>query len=217
MDIKNTRQFLPGYHSITGYETLRIRGGHDRYCQARDAATDMGRKVFHLGVTKRQLDRWKLPLREGMTIQDYSGSYRVEEISFADGKPVCTCTPIEGTGLDESDLIFGVLHQADPDELDTDELEISGTMKSSGKSASRHFRAIPFTLPESSGFDKAFMVLTPNSEIVRSNFLIGALSKVDEHGYQYLVEKIDFTKKPTYPLLLTTRLSDYQPIKEAAV
>ena len=68
MDIKNTRQFLPGYHSITGYETVRIRGGHDRYCQARDAATDMGRMVFHLGVTKRQLDRWKLPLREGMTI-----------------------------------------------------------------------------------------------------------------------------------------------------
>ena len=53
MDIKNTRQFLPGYHSITGYETVRIRGGHDRYCQAQDAATDMGRKVFHLGVTKR--------------------------------------------------------------------------------------------------------------------------------------------------------------------
>ena len=83
MDIKNTRQFLPGYHTITGYETVRIRGGHDRYCQAQDAATDMGRKVFHLGVTKRQLDRWKLPLREGMTIQDYSGSYRVEEISVA--------------------------------------------------------------------------------------------------------------------------------------
>ena len=152
-----------------------------------------------------------------MTIQNHSGSYRVEEISFADGKPVCTCTPIEGTGLDESDLIFGVLHQADPDELDTDELEISGMMKSSGKSSSRHFKAIPFTLPESSGFDKAFMVLTPNSEIVRSNFLIGSLSKVDEHGDQYLVEKIDFTKKPTYPLLLTTNLSNYQPIKEAAV
>ena len=217
MDIKNTRQFLPGYHSITGYETVRIRGRHDRYCQAQDVTTETGQKVFILGVTKRQFDRWRFPLEEGMTIQNHSGSYRVEQISFADGKPVCTCTPIEGTGLDESDLIFGVLHQADPDELDTDELEISGMMKSSGKSSSRHFKAIPFTLPESSGFDKAFMVLTPNSEIVRSNFLIGSLSKVDEHGDQYLVEKIDFTKKPTYPLLLTTNLSNYQPIKEAAV
>ena len=217
MDIKNTRQFLPGYHSITGYETVRIRGRHDRYCQAQDVTTETGQKVFILGVTKRQFDRWRFPLEEGMTIQDHSGSYRVEQINVLKGNPVCTCTPVEEPGLDESDLIFGVLHQADPDELDTDELEISGMMKSSGKSSSRHFKAITFTLPESSGFDKAFMVLTPNSEIVRSNFLIGALSKVDEHGDQYLVEKIDFTKKPTYPLLLTTRLSDYQPIKEAAV
>ena len=206
MDYKNTRQFLPGYHSITGYETVRIRGGHDRYCQARDVATDMGRKVFHLGVTKRQLDRWKLSLREGMTIQDYSGSYRVEEISFADGKPVCTCTPIEEPGLDDSDLIFGVLHQADQDELESDEVEISGIMKSSGRTASRHFRCISFTLPESSGFHKAFMVLTPNSEIVRSNFLIGESSKVDEHGDQYQVEKIDYAIRPTYPFLLTTKL-----------
>lgn len=210
MDIKNTRQFLPGYHSITGYETVRIRGGHDRYCQARDAATDMGRKVFHLGVTKRQLDRWKLPLREGMTIQDYSGSYRVEEISFADGKPVCTCTPIEGTGLDESDLIFGVLHQADQDELESDEVEISGIMKSSGRTTSRHFRSISFTLPESSGFHKAFMVLTPNYEMVRSNFLIDESSKVDEHGEQYQVENIDFALRPTYPFLIATKLSTTQ-------
>ena len=210
MDIKNTRQFLPGYHSITGYETVRIRGGQDRYCQARDAATDMGRKVFHLGVTKRQLDRWKLPLREGMTIQDYSGSYRVEEISFADGKPVCTCTPIEGTGLDESDLIFGVLHQVEPDKVESDEVEISGIMKSSGRTTSRHFRSISFTLPESSGFHKAFMVLTPNYEMVRSNFLVGESSKVDEHGDQYQVEKIDFALRPTYPFLLTTKLSTTQ-------
>ena len=39
MDIKNTRQFLPGYHSITGYETVRIRGRQDRYCQAQDVTT----------------------------------------------------------------------------------------------------------------------------------------------------------------------------------
>lgn len=206
MDIKNTRQFLPGYHSITGYETVRIRGGHGRYCQARDTATDMGRKVFHLGVTKRQLDRWKLPLREGMTIQDHSGSYRVEEISFADGKPVCTCTPIEEPGLDESNLIFGALHQAEPDKVESDEVEISDIMKSSGRTASRHFRCKSFTLPESSGFNKAFIVLTPNSEIVRSNFLIGESSKVDEHGDQYQVEKIDFTLRSTNPFLLTTKL-----------
>ena len=72
MDIKNTRQFLPGYHSITGYETVRIRGGHDRYCQARDAATDMGRKVFHLGVTKRQFSHsyfyTKLLMRRGFLL-----------------------------------------------------------------------------------------------------------------------------------------------------
>ena len=141
-----------------------------------------------------------------MTIQDHSGSYRVEEISFADGKPVCTCTPVEETGLDESNLIFGVIHQTDQDELENDAVEISGIIKSSGRTASRYFRCISFTLPESNGFHKAFMVLTPNSEIVRSNFLIGELSKVDEQGDQYQVEKIDFALRPTYPFLLTTKL-----------
>ena len=98
-----------------------------------------------------------------------------------------------------------MLHQATPGELDTDELEISGTMKSSGKSTSRHFKAIPFNLPESSSFDKAFVIITPNSEIVRSNFLIGPSSKVDEHGDQYQVQKIDYAIRPTYPFLLTTK------------
>ena len=54
------------------------------------------------------------------------------------------------------------------------------------------------------------MVLTPNSEIVRSNFLIGESSKVDEHGDQYQVEKIDYALRPTYPFLLTTKLSTTQ-------
>ena len=86
-----------------------------------------------------------------------------------------------------------------------------GIMKSSGRTTSRHFRCISFTLPESSGFHKAFMVLTPNYEMVRSNFLIGESSKVDEHGDQYQVEKIDFALRPTYPFLLTTKLSTTQP------
>ena len=205
MDRKNTKQFTPGYHSITGYETVRIKGSHDRYCQAQDAYTDSGQKVFILCESKRQFDRWRFPLMEGIIIQDYSGSYRVDKISFIDGNPVCIATPTGAPGLDESELIFGVLHQANPGELETDEFEISGTMKSSGKSASRHFKAIPFILPESSGFDKAFMVLTPNSEIVRSNFLIGPSSKVDEHGDQYQVQKIDYAIRPTYPFLLTTK------------
>ena len=131
-------------------------------------------------------------------------------MGFDDGKTVCTCTPVEEPGLDGSDLIFGVLHQADQDELETDDVEISGIMKSSGRTASRHFRCISFTLPESSGFHKAFMVLTPNSEIVRSNFLIGESSKVDEHGDQYQVKKIDFALRPTYPFLLATKLSATQ-------
>ena len=59
MDSKNTKQFTPGYHSITGHETVRIKSSHDRYCQAQDAATDSGQKVFILGETKRQFDRWK--------------------------------------------------------------------------------------------------------------------------------------------------------------
>lgn len=205
MDSKNTKQLTPGYHSITGYETVRIKGSHDRYCQAQDADTDSGQKVFILGETKRQFDRWKFPLMEGIIIQDYSGSYRVDKISFIDGKPVCIATPIEEPGLDESELIFGVLHQATPGELETDEFEISGTMKSSGKSTSSHFKAIPFNLPESSNFDKAFVLITPNSEIVRSNFLIGPSSKVDEHGNQYQVQKIDYAIRPTYPFLLTTK------------
>ena len=205
MDSKNTKQFTPGYHSITGHETVRIKSNRDRYCQAQDAATDSGQKIFILGETKRQFDRWKLPLTEGIIIQDFSGSYRVDKISFIDGKPVCLATPIEEPGLDESELIFGVLHQTTPGELETDELEISGTMKSSGKHTSRHFKAIPFNLPESSSFDKAFVLVTPNSEIVRSNFLIGTSSKVDEHGDQYQVQKIDYAIRPTYPFLLTTK------------
>lgn len=205
MDNKNTNQFTSGYHSITGHETVRIKGNHDRYCQAQDAATDSGQKVFILGETKRQFDRWKFPLTEGIIIQDFSGSYRVDKISFINGKPVCIATPIEEPGLDESELIFGVLHQATPGELETDELEISGTMKSSGKHTSRHFKAIPFNLPESSSFDKAFVLVTPNSEIVRSNFLIGTSSKVDEHGDQYQIQKIDYAIRPTYPFLLTTK------------
>ena len=205
MDSKNTKQFTPGYHSITGYETVRIKGSHDRYCQAQDAATDSGQKVFILGETKRQFDRWKFSFEEEIIIQDYSGSYKVDKISFIDGNPVCIATPTGAPGLDESELIFGVLHQANPGELETDEFEISGTMKSSGKSTSRHFKAIPFNLPESSNFDKAFVILTPNSEIVRSNFLIGTSSKVDEHGDQYQVQKIDYSIRPTYPFLLTTK------------
>ena len=74
MDSKNTKQFTPGYHSITGHETVRIKGSHNRYCQAQDADTDSGQKVFILGETKRQFDRWRFPLMEGIIIQDYSGS-----------------------------------------------------------------------------------------------------------------------------------------------
>ena len=54
------------------------------------------------------------------------------------------------------------------------------------------------------------MVLTPNYEMVRSNFLIDESSKVDEHGEQYQVEKIDFALRPTYPFLIATKLSTTQ-------
>ena len=224
MDLKNLNQFIPGYHSIDGSETIRITTNIDdvlitRHCLAQDSFISSLEKCFILGKTKRQFDRWHFPLSEEMIIQDFQGSYRVTHIEYQpissrnakdkdSGIPICYTERI-ADGLSESAYIFSVLHQVNPRELEmfSEELLISGIMASSGNPSVKTFQAICLDLPLSSHYDKAFLVLEPNNEIKRRNLLLGTFSKIDSHGEQYQTDQIDFMLRPTYPILLTRKIS----------